>query len=285
MFWNVQPPAPLDYFATLVQSDRGFPLLEAAASIAQDEYPQMDLQRVLSRVDGMLARLRRRVRNDAPELERIDTLNRFFFEELGFGINQNDYYDPENSYLHHVLESRRGIPVSLAVVWLELAQGIGLEAFGISFPGHFMLKVLMPQGHVVLDPLTGRSFTSGELARQLQKQIPTLAMCDEHTMPLALFLQNASPREIIARMLRNLAEIFRYQKDAQRLLAVQQRLVALLPTEWAELRERAKTYIELGQSEQAALDLQTYLQHAGGAQDAAEMTRLLMHLRGQAGLQ
>ena len=116
-------PTPLAYFANLVESDEQFPLLEAAACLAQDEYPELDVQRVLGDVDQLLARLKRRLPADASALQRLRLLNQFFFRELSFGGNLNDYYDPDNSYLNAVLRTRRGIPITLAVIWLELAQG------------------------------------------------------------------------------------------------------------------------------------------------------------------
>ena len=118
-------PTPLEYFRMLVQSDEQFPLLEAAASLAQDEYPDMDLQVVLGDVDQLLARLKRRIPVDAAALQRLRTLNQFFFRDLSFGGNVNDYCDPDNSYLNVVLRTRRGIQISLAVLWIELAQGLG----------------------------------------------------------------------------------------------------------------------------------------------------------------
>ena len=125
-------PTPLEYFASLVHSDDGFPLLEAAASIAQDEYPQLDIQQVQSEVDQLVARLQRRLAQDAPALQRLRMLNQFFFADLGFGGNVNNYYDPENSYLNDVLRTRRDIPISLGVLWMELAHGIGLKAHGVA---------------------------------------------------------------------------------------------------------------------------------------------------------
>jgi regulator of sirC expression with transglutaminase-like and TPR domain len=146
-------PTPLEYFASLVQSDDHFPLLEAAVSLAQDEYPDLDVQQVLGDVDQLLARLKRRLPADAAPLQKLRTLNQFFFRDLSFGGNVNDYYDPDNSYLNAVLRTR-GIPISLAVLWMELAQGLGLHARGVAFPGHFMVKVNLPKGQVVIDPFT-----------------------------------------------------------------------------------------------------------------------------------
>ena len=152
---NFDVPSPLQYFTSLVQSDEHFPLLEAAVSLAQDEYPELDVQQVLGDVDQLLARLKRRVPPDAPAMQRLRALNQFFFQDLNFGGNVNDYYDPDNSFVHVLLKTRRGIPITLAVLWLELAQGMDLHARGLSFPGHFMVKVNLPKGQVVMDPFTG----------------------------------------------------------------------------------------------------------------------------------
>jgi hypothetical protein len=110
MRFSLSTPTPLEYFASLVQSDDHFPLLEAAVSLAQDEYPDLDVQQVLGDVDQLLARLKRRLPADAAPLHRLRTLNQFFFRDLSFGGNVNDYYDPDNSYLNAVLRTRRGIP-------------------------------------------------------------------------------------------------------------------------------------------------------------------------------
>ena len=139
-------PTALDYFAMLVADDASLSLVEAAASIAQDEHPQLDVQAVLAEIDALAAKLRRRVPADAVPLQRLRVLNRFFFHELGFAGNVNHYHDPRNSYLHEVLRSRRGIPITLAVLYIELAQQIGLRARGVSFPGHFLVKLRLSQG-------------------------------------------------------------------------------------------------------------------------------------------
>ena len=141
---NLAVPTPLQYFASLVQSDEHFPLLEAAISLAQDEYPDLDVQQVLGDVDQLLARVKRRLPADASALQKLRLLNQFFFHDLNFGGNVNNFYDPDNSYVNAVLKTRRGIPISLAVLWLELAAGLGLNARGVAYPGHFMVKVNLP---------------------------------------------------------------------------------------------------------------------------------------------
>ena len=270
-------PTPLEYFSTLVQSDEGFPLLEAAASLAQDEHPGLDVQQVLGEVDQLQARLRRRLAPDAPALQRLHVLNRFFYTDLGFGGNVNHYYDPENSYLSTVLQTRRGIPITLAVLWLELAQGAGLRAQGVAFPGHFLVKVLLPAGQALLDPFTGHSLSREELDQRLEPFQRTAL--PQEDVPLGLHLQAAAPREIIARMLRNLKEVHHAQQDWERLLAVQERLVVLLPQAWTEWRDRGLANAECGHAMAAVADLELYLAHADEEPDCTRIRERLALLR------
>jgi regulator of sirC expression with transglutaminase-like and TPR domain len=279
MAMHFEVPTPLAYFASLVESDEQFPLLEAAAAVAQDEYPELDVQRVLGEVDQLLARLKRRLASDAPALQRLRALNQFFFRDLSFGGNLNDYYDPDNSYLHAVLRTRRGIPITLAVIWLELAAGLGLQARGVAFPGHFMVKVTLPKGQVIIDPFTGQSLSREELSQRLEPYRQRSGLVDDFEVPLGLYLQSASPREIIARMLRNLKEIYMSQEDPARLIAVLDRLLVLQPDSWSDRRDRGLAWAEQGDAQRALPDLQAYLDHAEDALDLDVVSERVEQLR------
>ncbi|OAK58677.1 transglutaminase [Variovorax paradoxus] len=279
MTFSFQVPSALEYFESLVRSDDHFPLLEAAASLAQDEYPDLDVQQVLGDVDQLLARLKRRLPADAAPLARLRALNQFFFNDLNFGGNLNDYYDPDNSYLNAVLRTRRGIPISLAVLWMELAQGLDLQARGIGFPGHFMLKVTLPKGQVVIDPFTGKSLSREELGERLEPYKRSNGLVGDFDVPLGLYLQPASSREIIARMLRNLKEVHHAQEDWLRVIAVQDRLIALLPGAWGEYRDRGIAHAEQGNTKQAVRDLETYLSKAEDALDIDAIAERVAALR------
>ena len=262
MHLSFDPPTALDYFASLVESDGEFPLFEAAVSLGHDEYPDLDVQTVLGEVDQLLARVRRRMALDAGPVQKLRTLNQFFYRDLGFAGNLNDYYDPDNSLIHILLHTRRGIPITLAVLWMELAQGLGLSVRGVAFPGHFLIKVNLPMGQVVIDPITGKSLSREDLSERLEPYRQRVGLLDERETPLGLYLQTAPARDIIARMLRNLKEIYRSQSDWQRMLAVQERLIILLPESWPEFRDRGLAHAELGHTEQALADLECYLVHA-----------------------
>lgn len=283
MHLDLSPPTPLAYFATLVQSDAQFPLLEAAASLAQDEEPDLDVQHVLDDVARLVKRVLARLPEDADDLTRLAILTQVFYKELAFGVNANDYYAPENSYLHEVLRTRRGIPISLAVIWLELAQALDLQAQGISFPGHFLVKVTLEGGLVVLDPLTGESLGVERLAERLgpyrnPADLSAGADLDDGETPLGLYLQACPPRDLLARMLQNLKEIFRSQEDWSRLLQVQDRLVVLLPEAWTERRDRGLVHAELGHVHEALQDLQAYLEALPSAPDTVALKNRVIEL-------
>ncbi|MBK6650675.1 MAG: tetratricopeptide repeat protein [Betaproteobacteria bacterium] len=273
------PPTPLGYFATLVQSDEQFPLLEAAATLAQDEYPELDVQQVLGDVDQLLARIKRRLPADSAPLQRLRLLNQFFYRDLSFAGNVNNFYDPDNSYLNVLLKRRNGIPISLAVLWMELAQGIGLQARGVGFPGHFMVKVTLPRGQVVIDPMNGQSLGREELFERLEPFKLRSGLLDEFEVPLGLYLQAETPRNIIARMLRNLKEIYRSQNDWNRLVPVLDRLIILLPESWSEYRDRGLALAEQGLTREALLDLEIYLTQARDALDVDTIAERVANLR------
>ena len=274
-----EAPTVLDYFATLVADDRQFTQLEAAIAIAQDDEPTLDIQTVLAQIDVLAVKLKQRIAADTSPLQRLRYLNRYFFQELGFAGNVNDYYDPDNSYLHRVLATRRGIPISLALLYIEIAQQIGLDARPVSFPGHFLVKVKMPQGEVVIDPFSGQSLSRETLEERLMPYRHRQGLTGEFDAPLGLFLQAASGRDVLARLLRNLKEIHRSAEDWPRLLAVQQRLVVLLPEAWDERRDRALVLAELGDHAAAAADLSAYLERHPVADDAGALRERLAELR------
>ncbi|GGH48745.1 hypothetical protein GCM10010975_00590 [Comamonas phosphati] len=267
MSWTLdEHPTALQYFASLVHSDGDFALMEAAISIGQDAEPDLDLQAVMAEIDRLQVRLAQRLAGETEALQCLSALNKFFYGELGFAGNLNNYYDPGNSYIHQVLRTRRGIPISVALLWLELARGLELPAEGIGFPGHFMVKVLLPQGQVVMDPLTGESLSANGLAERLQPFLDQAGVTPEEAAPLGLYLQAARPRDIVERMLRNLQEIHLAQRDWSMLVAVLNRLAILKPEAREIYRDRGLAYAEWGVTERALADLEHYLQYLQGSE-------------------
>jgi regulator of sirC expression with transglutaminase-like and TPR domain len=270
----------LDYFASLVRQDDSIPLFESALTLGQDFYPEMDFAEQEVELDLLAARLKQRLPSDVSQIQKLRMLNHFFFQEMAFAGNINNYYDPDNSYIHRVIATRRGIPISLAVVYIELAQQVGLDMKGVSFPGHFLMKLSVQSGEIVLDPMNGSSLSREELEERLE---PYLERQHEQEfgdeLPLAAYLRAAHPREILARMLRNLKAIFMENQRWQQVLDVQERLVILLPEEITERRDRGLARANLGLAQAALEDLEAYLALRPHADDAQSLREMLPDLR------
>lgn len=276
--WVPTPSSTLEYFAMLVADPTDLPLLEAAASLALDEYPDLSIQTVPNAMDQLVGRLHRRLPADAAPIARVRALNHFFYNDLGFRGNLNNYYDPDNSYVHLVLSTRMGIPISLAVLWLELAHSLDLNAAGVSFPGHFLCKVSLSEGQVILDPFSGETLGREAVSERLQPFKRAHGLPEDDEAPLDLFLQPATASEILHRMLLNLREIHRSHGDAQRELAIHERLVILSPEAWELRRDRGLCAARLGDKRAAVRDLEVYLHHVQDAPDRAQVSAALSQL-------
>jgi regulator of sirC expression with transglutaminase-like and TPR domain len=270
-----EAPTALAYFGALVADEASLPVLEAAIAVWQDDDPGLDVQGVMARIDGWVEHLRIRIPADAAPLQRLRLLNQYYFQELGFGGNVNDYYDLQNSSVAAVVLTRRGIPLTLALIYIEMAGQLGLKAHGVSFPGHFLVKVETPHGEIILDPFDGRSLDREELEERLLPYRQQRGLSGDDEIPLGLFLQAATRREMVARLLRNLKEIHRSARDWVRLAAVTQRLVILLPEEWSERRDLGLVLARNGRTRQAIRELDAYLQNCPNASDAPALRREL----------
>jgi len=276
---------PLEYFAALVANagasddHAALPLTEAAIAIAQDVYPRLDLAAVQSDIDRLAATLRTRLPSDASTVHRLRSLNHYFFKELGFQGNRNDYYDPDNTYLNKVLERRRGIPISLAILYMEIGEQIGLRLRGVSFPGHFLVKLAVRSGDIFLDPFTGASLSRDELEERLAQYFEARKLEVPAELALIPAIQEAAPRDVLVRMLRNLKGIYHDRREFERLLAVQQRLVILRPEVGEEKRDRGLIYAQLDCPRAALEDLSDYLSRHPEAPEAEEIRRTIALLR------
>lgn len=267
----------LDYFSTLVADDESLPLTEAALAIAQDAYPDLDLQGTLAEIDELALRAKKRMPEGADVRQQVTFLNRVFFREMGFAANLNDFFDPDNSHLNVVLRRRRGIPISLAVLYLEIAGQLGLPVQGVSFPGHFLLRVSLPDGDAMLDPTTGRALSESDMVEMLEPYVASAG--DSVARALRMLLEPATRREIVARMLRNLKSVYLQTERWERLLGIQQRLVILLPESIEEIRDRGFAYARLDYLRPALEDLEHYLDERPDAEDATVVESQLQELR------
>jgi regulator of sirC expression with transglutaminase-like and TPR domain len=272
-------PTPLEYFAALVADDQSLALTEAAITLAQDLEPDLDVQSVQAQLDTLVAYLRKKVPADASELHRLRMLNHYFFNELGFGGPHHETMGAEGCFIHRVLESRRGRPIALAVVYLEMAQHLGLKARGVAFPGHYLVKLRMKagphQGEVIMDPHSGRSLSRDDLDALLQPYKVNQGLTGDFDAPLGLFLQTATARDLLAHMLRQMRDMFRNERHFHGWVSSCERLVVLLPDHHPEWLELAWALLESGHYQRARVWATRYQKACPQATDVAELLQRL----------
>lgn len=260
-----------------VAEDARIDLTEAALLIAGDEYPGLDVAAYRSQIDELAGALRRRLRQDISTGDCIRMLNRYVFEELGFTGNDADYYDPRNSYLNDVLDRRVGIPITLSLVYMEIGRRIGLAMHGISFPSHFLVKCVVRDGAIILDPYAGgASLSLDDLRERLAALSQGLSLPDEVVKGL---LAAAKPRDILVRMLRNLKGIYLNAANPAKALCAANRIIELAPDAADEYADRGRIYQDLECFRAALTDFESYLSLRPEAQDAAAVKQRIAELR------
>ena len=266
----------LEHFAQFVSREQ-FDLAEASLMLAQDIYPDVDIPAYLGRLDDIAVAIKKRLADDAFAEQKVIALNYYLFTEMRFSGNVDDYYDPRNSYLNEVMERRTGIPITLAIVYLEVGKRLGLNLKGVSFPGHFLVKLAVKRGQLVLDPFTGGEAQSeADLRQRLAQVLPSGKAGQAH---LDQYLEAATPRQIVARVLRNLKNIYLQTGKLEAALAVMHRMLLVVPESAEELRDRGLIFQQLECFRPALSDLQNYLRRRPEAPDAGEIHGKIVELR------
>ncbi|HET8942052.1 MAG TPA: tetratricopeptide repeat protein [Rudaea sp.] len=256
--------------------DSNIPLFSTALLIAKDEYPALDRIDYETRLHDYTRRLRTLLKDADRVPAQLRCMNDFLFDELGFRGDDRDYYDPRNSYLNDVLDRRLGNPISLAIVQIELAQRLGVPLQGVSFPGHFLVRLPLDEGIVILDPFQkGRSLDATELRQRARSHLLDHDIDDSS---LARMLEPASHRAILTRMLRNLKGVYAERSEWDKALRCCDRLVTLDPHQPLEYRDRGQCYLNLGHVRAARDDLQRYLGLMPQADDADEIALQLAQI-------
>ena len=272
----------LDRFSELIsRDDRDIELARACLQIAEDAYPGIDVDGYIGELERFGKRLRARIPHTASPEERVVALNEFLFDDLCFTGNADNYYDPRNSYLNEVIDRRTGIPITLSVLYMELGRKIGLPLEGVSFPGHFLVRVRMRGGMLVLDPFAGgEPQTEDELRVRLERVIPrdVTGGIPVRDLPLEQFLEPATNRQILARLLRNLKGIYRQAEMPERMLEVLNRALVVSPDSTSDLRDRGVVYEQLQAYRAALRDLTDYVAREPDAADIDEMRAKLIEL-------
>ena len=274
--------AALEPFAQLIaRDDARIDLARACLLIAQDAYPALDVERYMGEIERMAIRLRGRLPQTGGAEERVVALNQFLYGDLGYWGNTEDYDDPRNSYLNEVIERKTGIPITMSILYMELGRRIGLPLEGVSFPGHFLVRLKLRGGMLVLDPFSGGAPQSEEELRRRVKRVIPDGVADDlpaAELPLDQFLEAATNRQILSRVLRNLKRVYRESDKPERMLDVLNRMLLVTPDASAELRDRGLVYQRLECYRAALKDLTDYAEREPDAADLDEVRGKLLEL-------
>jgi regulator of sirC expression with transglutaminase-like and TPR domain len=252
------------------------PLLGTALLIARDEYPQLDANLYDTLLQSHAEHLRGEIEAIDAWPMKMQAINRHLFEELGYKGNHDEYYDPRNSYLNEVFERRLGNPVSLAMVQMEVARRLGVPLDGVSFPGHFLVRLPIDDGVLVMDPFNrGRPLDEEELRQRARPHLGGEMPDDE---ALYQILNPASHRAILMRMLRNLHGVYTERNDWERAVRSADRILKLSPDNSEALRDRGLGYVRIGHRHGARNDLARYLQLNPDAADAGPLRERLVDM-------
>lgn len=266
------------WLAMLQEPQAQWDLCEAAFLIATQLQPSQDVAPYRQALDDMATAISARISDEARIQTRIQELNMFFYDELGFTGDKQDYYLPDNSLLPRVIERRRGIPITLAVIYLKLAETSGLDAYGIGFPGHYLLGVRDGPDNIILDPFDRGQTLSCDQLREMLEQL-TQARIDDRILERNLV--PASKSDTIVRMLRNLKQIYIEAQQVELALSCIEMILSIIPEAPDELRDRGMIYQHIDYTQGAISDLTKYLKLVPDAEERTVIESLLDSLESQ----
>ena len=260
--------------------DHEVALGEAALVLARLEYPNLDVRAYLDEFERFAAEAEAGLPDNYEPDSIIAGLNAYLFENLGFRGNEDDYYNPRNSFLNDVLERRTGIPITLSIVYLEIARRLGLPFYGVGLPGHFIIKYDDNRRYIFVDPFHAGRVLETEDCREIVRGIAgsELVLTEQH-------FRAVDNRYIILRMLSNLRSIYLQTRQYRKVIAVLDMVLNLAPASAEDYKQRARLHHELGQSTPAIKDLETYLSMRPDASDETQVREWITRMRrGQAAL-
>ena len=262
------------FAAELGQSDQDIDLARAALLIAREEYPGLSVEGHLSRLDQIAEEVKDRVGDEVAELVVVQELLRDIFDEKDYRGNREAYYDPRNSFLNDVLDRRKGIPLTLGIILLEIGWRLGLPLEGVNFPGHFLIRYPGLTIRLLIDPFDGGRIWFEDEAQKLLDRV-----YGEMVRVRPRFLKPAGRRDIVVRLLANLKGIYGNVQDYGRALAAVERILIVHPTAASQIRDRGTLLARLGRPDEAIEQLQWYLDYAPVAPDARRVRALVAELK------
>lgn len=238
----------------------------AALLIARIAYSDLDESFYLAQIETMAVRLKARIAGSTDIRLAAGEMTRLLFEEEGFRGNSKDYYDPDNSFLNCVLDRRIGIPITLSLLLMEVGRRAGLTVRGIGLPGHFIAGLYGEEGRILID-----AFYRGAILDEDECRRRVAHHYGDWNALGANILDPVRPKEMLARLLRNLKGIYRRTGDDMKLFQVLEWIISLNPETAVEYKERGLLYENLGASDRAVKDFRKYLSLSPHAEDAEEI--------------
>jgi regulator of sirC expression with transglutaminase-like and TPR domain len=234
----------------------------------------LDVEEYVALLDTMADEVRDRLPVEDYPLRTLKVLNDYLYEDLGFKGNQTDYYNPQNSFLNDVIDRRTGIPITLALVYLSLAQRIAFPMEGIALPGHFLIRPVQSEMAIFVD-----AFNQGEILFEQDCEALLHKMFGDRIAMREQFLAPATNRQFLARMLTNLKATYASSGDVAGVLAAVERILMLYPDAPIELRDRGIILFRLSRWMEARQDLERYLELVPQADDRAHVQHVLAHMQ------
>ncbi|MEB3282876.1 MAG: transglutaminase-like domain-containing protein [Lyngbya sp.] len=262
------------FYQEINQPDEQINLAKAALYIAQEQFLNLDPEEYLNALDEMAAEVLERLDEQRYPLKVIKTLNQYLFEDLGFVGNRSNYYDPNNSFLNQVIERRTGIPITLSVVYLEIAKRLDFPMVGIGMPGHFLVRPDFEGAGIYVDV-----FNQGEILFPEDCQAKLAEVYGQQVKLRPQFLTPVTSRQILARMLTNMKVIYMNVGEILNAVSAIERILLLFPEAQNERRDRGILYYQLERWTEARQDLEIYLKHQPQAQDAMIIRQLLSRMK------
>lgn len=254
--------------------DAEIDLAAAALLVAREEYPSLDVGSHLRWLDEMAIEVRDRIGAERHPLTVAAGLSRYLFSELGFCGTEEEYFDPRSSYLSDVLDRRKGIPISLSLVYMEVARRAGFEVQGVGLPGHFIVKHPHPTDEILVDPFSGGMIVTPEECAAKVEEIYNGGVTFQPFM-----LGAVTKRQILSRTVHNLKTIYLAGRRHQKALAMSELLLIIAPWDLEEIRDRGMLRYHLGDLGGAVEDLETYLEYSVGAGDVDAVKRNVRAMR------
>jgi regulator of sirC expression with transglutaminase-like and TPR domain len=263
-----------NFYREVTKPDKRIDLAKACLYFAQTKYPEISVRDYLKKLDKMAWEARRFLPKNKYPLKFIQGINYYLFRELGFTGNQDNYYDPRNSFLHEVIETRTGIPITLSIIYLEVAKRLGFPMVGVGMPGHFIVKPNFAEAGIFVDVFNGGEVLFPDdcydKVRQLYPQEKNIS---------ADILTPVNNKQILVRMLTNLKYIYLNGDRLTETLSIIEGLIMLEPDNVYEKRDRGLLYYSLQQWEKAIADLELYLKMSPQAEDHLAIQRLLNKIK------